>query len=149
MNDDNGDDFQGEFSFDGNEWAMHKHPWQRQTSKDAWESVKACGWATKKMKQAYGLLYELGPLTLLELEHESARRDYRVARGRSESTVIRRLYDLRDNGLAQVTTLVRKCEVSKKLAVTWDVTSGLAPTERRAKPPLICPRCGYAIEVHQ
>jgi hypothetical protein len=130
--------------FDGNgSWKMHHHPWQRQTSFDAWQTVQACGWATKKMKQAYSLLYHSGPLTLLELERDSAIEDHRRPRGRSESTVIRRLYDLRDNGLAQITPLVRKCEVNGKNSVTWDVTGNKAPKEKKTKAPVVCPKCGH------
>jgi hypothetical protein len=143
------DDWQSDL-FEGNgSWKMHRHPWQRQTSFDAWQTVQACGWATKKMKQAYSLLYFNGPLTLLELERASAIEDHRHPRGRSESTVIRRLYDLRDNGLTQITTLVRKCGVSGKNAVTWDVTESKAPKERKTKPPVVCPKCGHIWELRQ
>lgn len=132
--------------FGENGWKMHRHPWQRETSLEAWESVRSCGWATKKMKQAYEILYRNGPMTLLELEHQSALEDHRRPRGRSESTVIRRLYDLRDNGLAQISIVVRKCAISGKKAVTWDVTVNSAPQERVIKPTTICPNCGYEIE---
>jgi hypothetical protein len=117
------DEGQGEFTF-------HPHPWQRSTSKEAWDSVLTSGWASKMAKMAYSILYEYGPLTLLELEHEAARQLHHVPKGRSESTVIRRLYDLRDNGLVFLTPFVRKCNVSGKKAVTWDVTNALAPKER-------------------
>jgi hypothetical protein len=120
---------------------FHHHPWQRQTSKEAWESVLQSGWANKMAKMAYTILYEQGPCTLLELEHEAANRLHHVPKGRSESTVIRRLYDLRDNGLAVITTLVRPCAISGKRAVTWDVTDSLAPDVKINVCPK-CPNCG-------
>ena len=129
---------------------LHSHPWQRQTSKEAWDSVLRSGWASDMAKMAYTVLYEHGPCTLLELEHESAHRLHHSPKGRSESTVIRRLYDLRDNGLAVITTLVRPCVISRKNAVTWDVTDSLAPKEK-IKVELVssvkCPSCGFNFKI--
>lgn len=126
---------------------LHPHPYQRHTSKEAWESVLSSGWATKMAKLAYTILYEHGPLTLLELEHEAAHQLHHAPKGRSESTVIRRLYDLRDNGLTAITPLVRKCNISGKNAVTWDVTNTIAPTEKvEVKEIIQCPRCGARFE---
>lgn len=123
---------------------FHPHPWQRKTSLEAWEAVKSCGWATKKAKQAYQILFHHGPLTLLELEHHSALLDGRTPRGRSESTIIRRLYDLRDNGLVETTSETRVCQVSKKNAVTWDVTGSMPPEHKRL-PDNVCSLCGHVI----
>ena len=134
-----------QFDFVFDQLQMHEHPWQRQTSLEAWNSVFSSGWATKKMKSAYDILFRSGPLTLLELEHQSAAEDGRRARGRSESTVIRRLYDLRDNALVYVTPLVRECAISGKRAVTWDVTLNLSPKERIQKQIQRCPKCGEII----
>ncbi len=119
--------------------SFHPHPYQRNTSKEAWDSVLNSGWASKMAKLAYCVLYEKGPLTLLELEHEAAKQSSLAPVGRSESTVIRRLYDLRDNGLVSL-SITRRCNISGKNAVTWDVTSSVAPPEKmeRAK----CPYCG-------
>jgi hypothetical protein len=126
---------------------FHSHPYQRSTSKEAWDSVLGSGWATRMTKLAYSILYEYGPLTLLELEHEAAHQLHHVPKGRSESTVIRRLYDLRDNGLAMVTPIVRTCNISSKNAVTWDVTNALAPEEKMEVKEIIqCPICRAQFE---
>lgn len=121
---------------------LHPHPHDSPTALEAWISVRDCGWATRKAKQAYRILYERGPLTLLELEHASALEDGREPKGRSESTIVRRLYDLRDNGLAR-TGGTRMCAVKGKPLVTWEVTNKLAPEEKISRP--ICPCCHQTI----
>lgn len=126
------------------EVTLHEHPWKNETSLAAWESVRDCGWASAKAKQAYKLLYDHGAMTLLELEHMSARVDGRTPRGRSESTVIRRLSDLRDNGLARPTGFTKICSVTGKEAVTWMVTNALAPAEKFVFVRR-CPHCGKEI----
>ena len=118
---------------------LHPHPYQRETSELAWYSVMNSGWAVKCAKQGYALLYEHGPLTLLELEHRAAEQDGRVPKGRSESTVIRRLYDLRDAGVVRP-GLTRVCEISGKKALTWDVTTEMCPPEK-VKKKSTCPDC--------
>lgn len=108
-------------------------PEVRRTSIEAWQSVMACGWAAEVAKLAYTALYESGPLTLLELEREVARTQKRLPVGRSESTAVRRLYDLRDAGLVRCTNEYRACHVSLKKSVTWDVTDALAPAIKPEK----------------
>ena len=119
---------------------LSDHPYKNSTSEAAWVSVRDSGWASAKAKQAYQVLYEMGPLTLLELEHECARRDGRAAKGRSESTVIRRLSDLRHNGLAELTSEIRWCQINRKQSVTWRVTASLCPPIKLEKPR--CHSCG-------
>lgn len=121
--------------------SLHSHPYIGPTSQEAWESVRNCGWATRAAKQAYRILYERGPLTLLELEHAAAEENNRVPKGRSESTIIRRLSDLRDNGLAEPTGQTRMCAIKRKPLVTWHVTNKLAP-DTKLERKKHCPHCG-------
>ncbi len=123
---------------------LPEHPFDCDTSEAAWRSVDACGWASAKAKQAYRLLYHHGPMTILELEHMSAKEDGRVAKGRSESTVIRRLSDLRQNRLAGLTGQTKICSVTRKNSVTWMVTNELAPAEK-FKLIKRCPHCGQEL----
>lgn len=123
---------------------LHDHPYQRETSEAAWRSVEASGWASKCAKQAYRLLYHHGPLTLDEVELMAAEEDNRNPRGRSESTIVRRLYDLRDNGLAGVAG-VRECGVTRNDRVTWDVTAHLCP-EERVKKKKKCKHCDALLD---
>lgn len=108
-------------------------PLARETSVEAWQSVMACGWAMEAARLSYAALYESGPLTLLELERAVASKQHRPPVGRSESTAVRRLYDLRDAGLVRCTEQYRVCAVSRKKAVTWDVTLALAPSSKPEK----------------
>jgi hypothetical protein len=81
------------------------------------------------MKRVYQILYDHGPLTLRELDAKGSEQTQIKPRGRSESTFVRRLYDLKANGLVDVAG-ERLCSVTDKEATTYDVTSNLCPEKR-------------------
>jgi hypothetical protein len=124
---------------------LPEHPYKDETSMEAWLSVKNCGWASAKAKQAYRMLYDRGPMTLLELEHASAREDGRIPKGRSESTIVRRLFDLQRNGLVRRTEYTKLCPITRKSSVVYAVTGNLAP-ETKFVSVDVCPHCGMVIE---
>jgi len=115
---------------------LHSSPWKRPASAEAWESVKASGWATKALRVVYQVLYEGGPLTLRELDRDASvaagvpTKAYTAKDVSRGSTFVRRLYDLRAHGLVSAIGQTRVCTVSNKEEPLYDVTSNACPEEK-------------------
>jgi hypothetical protein len=97
----------------------------------------------KQLKMAYEITYRHGPLTMHMIEWHCAQLEDRPIK--LWSTPIRRMYDLRDNGLVKLTGETIMCPVSKKNCVTWDVTANTCP-ETKVTPVKLCPHCGGILD---
>lgn len=92
----------------------------RQTSVIAYNEIKDSGLLGKRQKHAYDVLYKKGPLTGNELS------TYMNMPGQWK-----RCSELKKRGLA-IEVGKRKCSITGKLALLWDVTNNL-PTKYNPK----------------
>ena len=101
----------------------------RSTSAAVYSQILGDGLLSKTRWVAYDLLYELGPLTGSEMDHEG------IARGLTPAhrpSLHKRLSELEARG-AVVCLSPRMCRVTGREAFEWDVTDAL-PHEPAARP---------------
>lgn len=94
----------------------------RQTSIDAYNTIKANGLLKKRKWQIYSVLYDIGPATGGEVFKEMKERYSTTIPTNSNTTT--RLGELRDNGTVMELGN-RVCSVSNQAVTLWDVTDGL------------------------
>ncbi len=98
----------------------------RQTSIQAYQQIKSQGLLAVRRFEVYDWLYQCGPATAQEVER--GMRKMGMASGRHAN---KRLPELRDQGVVEEIG-ERKCSVTGKLAIVWDVTSLLPKPFRRS-----------------
>jgi hypothetical protein len=100
----------------------------RQTSKEAYEKIKANGLLSKKRFEVYSWLFLYGPATSGEVAHGV---------GGVRNNVASRMNELHQRGVVRESG-TRKCKVSGQNTILWEVTESL-PTEpeKREKPALV------------
>lgn len=94
----------------------------RQTSADAYRTIKEEGLLSERRWQVYDILYRHGPLTGNEVL-KYLKTTYSIGSGNAPS-IVSRLGELRNNGCAyEVRT--RACSVTGMRVIEWDVTAKL------------------------
>lgn len=102
-----------------------EHP-ARATSVEAYHQIIEEGLLTATKARVYEHLYVSGPLTARELTLRMARA------GENATSYHKRLSELRDVGVVAEVG-IRTCAVTKRRAITWDVTASL-PGKPVARP---------------
>jgi hypothetical protein len=95
----------------------------RQTSKDVYRQIVESGALTPARMKVYGALFEDGPMTGAEL-------DGYLAKSGGRGHFHKRLSELRDQGVVREVGK-RRCTVSGKDALAWDVTDRLPTNQPR------------------
>lgn len=98
----------------------------RQTSIDAYEQIKSEGLLSKLQLQIYDTLYRNGPLTAQETWHMLRDEQAMVGEARING-ITPRFSELAARGVVKEVG-TRKCRISGRVCIVWDVTSSL-PTE--------------------
>ncbi len=102
----------------------------RQTSIEAFNQLKASGAITGRRLQVFEVLAKLGPMTAGELKEKMT--EIIDTRAIDVASAHKRLTELRDSGLAQELGS-RKCKVTGKMVIEWDVTGSSTPLARPIK----------------
>ena len=100
----------------------------RQTSREAYETIKNNGMLSKRRWEAYHILYHNGPMTCGELFSHS---DLKNLKGYRQNFVAR-LGELRDVGVV-VELGTKKCSITGNNVILWDVTSNLPVKLKKEK----------------
>jgi len=102
----------------------------RQTSIDAYNTIKKNGLLKKRKWQIYSVLYDIGPATGGEVFEEMKKRYSTTIPTNSNTTT--RLGELRNDGT--VMELGKKvCSISNQNVTLWDVTDGLPIKSEKKK----------------
>lgn len=125
----------------------------RQTSKAAYDAIKAQGLLSERRFEVYDVLYHHGPLTQVEVWKKIAATNPNV----QQHSVTPRFAEMVRLGVIREVTdtdgrfLKRKCTVTDRTCMTWDVTSSLPidPPPKEEPPPALpkvtlvkCEACG-------
>lgn len=107
----------------------------RQTSIDAYKTIKNNGLLSERRWQVYDVLYSYGPMTAGELSEQLPKKLSRTI----GSNVHARLAELKESGVVrEVKTTI--CSVSGMKVIQWDVTSKL-PKKIIKEDKIKCPNC--------
>lgn len=113
----------------------------RDTSIEAYRTIKENGLLSRRRWEVYSLLYELGPTTAGELFTAGVSK--KIWKDTVKSTICSRLAELRDDyGCAKETGARRKCNSSGMNVIIWDVTSKV-PENKKNKKKSTKTKCPY------
>lgn len=117
----------------------------RQTSKDAYLTIKETGLLSERRWMVYHILYNHGPLTGNEV-YQRLKTEFGIKFGNAPS-IVSRLGELRDLGVVSEYGKTI-CSVTGMRVIRWDVTSNL-PTKWDRPKRIKCKTCdgkGYLKE---
>lgn len=94
----------------------------RETSIEAYRTIKEKGLLSKRRLEVYEQLYEYGPMTAGQIGRRMV--GYRSAVSTADRNIHARLTELRDAGCIKELG-EKKCPVTGMLVIVWDVTTSL------------------------
>lgn len=106
----------------------------RQTSLEAYNTIKENGLLSGRRLEVYSALYEYGPCTGTELFYKMNK-----SRNPSHSNITTRLGELRDMGVVKEVE-ERACNITGMKVIVWDCTSNL-PVKFEKPTQTKCPHC--------